>query len=207
MIAAPASRVGRPRVVEDDVVFRAMTDAIVRVGLSRLSVNELAVDLGITPAALRQRFGSKAELIHAFHHWSTEQMRSVLDEAERAGGSPLETLEIVVRTSAPMIDSPERLMNALSMLTDPAADETSRGQIADRLAISAERLSRLIRRAVAAGELEGADAEAVAARLQEAHIGACVVWALQHEAADSLAERMRSVTDAALAPYRPKNET
>lgn len=201
-------RLGRPRVVQDDEVFQAMTNMVIRVGLPRLSVNELAVDLGISPAALRQRFGSKAELIRAFHSWGTEQMRVILEAAEQTGDTPLEALNAVVRASVPSMDSPARVINALSMLTDPAADDSARTQIADRLRIAVEYTARLIGRAVAAGELDHPDPAGLATRLQETLIGACVVWALQQDPSDgSLAERILAATDAVLAPFRSERGT
>jgi AcrR family transcriptional regulator len=201
------ARLGRPRTVQDEDVFLAMAELVLRIGLPRLSVNELADGLGVTPAALRQRFGSKAQLVHAFHDWSTSQMRTGLDAAERGGGSPLEVLDAIARTSVPSIDSPQRMINALSMLTDPAADDIAREQIARRLAISREYLARLLARAMAAGELVHSDPDVVADRLQAALIGACVLWALRPDAPGGLADRIRSATDTVIAPLRPPTVT
>jgi AcrR family transcriptional regulator len=202
MTSTSAVRLGRPRIVHDEEVFQAMSNAVIRSGLPRLSVNGLAADLGVTPAALRQRFGSKAGLVRAFHDWSTQQLRTALTAAETAGGTPLETLDAIVRASVPALDSPARVINALSMLTDPSADDESRAQVAERLAISREHIAILLSRAMDAGELDPAEPRALAARLQEALIGACIAWALQIQPADTVSERVCSTADGILAPLR-----
>lgn len=205
--AGVSVRRGRPRVVQDNDVFEAMARVVLRVGLPHLSINEVAAEVGVTPAAVRQRFGSKAELLHAFHAWSTERVRDLTDSAEQADGTPLDALKAVVRQSVPAIESPGQLLNALSMLTDPAADDEARRQIADRLGLAAERTAELVSHAIAAGQIEHPDAAALTARMQEALIGACVMWALRHDAGESLADRLAAATDNVLSPFLIRDQT
>jgi AcrR family transcriptional regulator len=199
--AGPSVRRGRPRIVQDEDVFEAMTRVVLRVGLPHLSINEVAADIGVTPAALRQRFGSKAELLHAFHAWSTERVRHMMDSAEHADRTPLDALKTVVQWSVPTIESPAQLLNAVSMLTDSAADDEARRQIGDRLGLAAERTTELVRRAIAARQIDYPDAAELSARMQEALIGACIMWALRHEVGESLADRLSTATDHVLTPY------
>jgi hypothetical protein len=63
-----------------------------------------------------------------------------------------------------------------------------------------ERIEALLRRAVAAGELEGADPVELARSLQVTFNGALVSWAIERDGA--LTDYLRRELEARLEPYR-----
>jgi AcrR family transcriptional regulator len=51
--------IGRPRIFTDEAIYLATTRAIARWGYARITLDEIASDLGCTRQALARRFGSK----------------------------------------------------------------------------------------------------------------------------------------------------
>ena len=56
----------RPRTVSDEHIFVATGLAITRLGPTRLTLADVASEVGLSAAALVQRFGSKRQLLVAF---------------------------------------------------------------------------------------------------------------------------------------------
>ncbi|WP_028935007.1 TetR/AcrR family transcriptional regulator [Pseudonocardia spinosispora] len=200
-MADRARPLGRPRRVEDEDVFAAMGVVLLRVGLSRLSVQLIADELAITPAALRQRFGGKAELLTAFHQRGTEQIRTGLVAAlAEDGREPLTVLRSVVRASVAQIEEPDHVMNALSVFTGGGGDPRLRLLIAERLELGITHTATLLERAITEGSLAGIRARALAEHLQRCIVGTCLIWSTG-QARQPLCDELDALLDLVLAPY------
>lgn len=173
-----APKLGRPRQVEDDAVFAAMAEVLLRVGWSRLSLNLVAGDVGVTPAALRQRFGSKRDLLVAFHAWGTRFVRDAEPRSLGPDESPLDVLRAMVRDSVASTRTPERMLNAMSVFTMVGTDPELRRLTRQRFDTAVKRTADLLEEAIRRGEVAGVDAASLARQLQNCLLGAALTWSV-----------------------------
>lgn len=202
------AKVGRPRQVEDDAVFTAMAEVLLRVGWSRLSLNLVAAELGVTAAALRQRFGGRRQLLVAFHGWSRDALRAT-DREPPVEASPLDALWAMIRDSVVSTSTPERMLNALSLSTEIGADPELRRLTHERFALAVDRTATLLERAVDCGELERVDTAALARLLQHCLFGTSFAWAMSGEpdGRRPIADELVAAAGQLLAPYRREDRT
>ncbi|HEX5724817.1 MAG TPA: helix-turn-helix domain-containing protein [Longimicrobiaceae bacterium] len=189
----------RPRTATDAEILAATARAIARVGPVRLTLAEVAAEVGLSPATLVQRFGSKRGLLLAFAQQGGGEGDPY--EAIRAThASPLEALFAAATCTAQMAETPEALSNHLAFLQIDLTDPDFH-----RLALAHGRANRvglhaLVRAAVEAGELRAGDTERLA-RLVETVIGGSLIsWAIYREG-DAEAW-VRADLAALLEPYR-----
>lgn len=183
-----------------------MAAVLLRVGWARLSLALVAREIGITPAALRQRFGGKHELLVAFYAWGTAQLRERVAAPQTlpADWSPLEVLYASIRGSVESIATAQQLVNALSAFSEVAGEPDLRGLAQERVHLAITSFELLLAHAVERGELLGIEPRHMAVQLHGGVIGACLVWAIT--AQGPLAVHVQSAVDALLAPYRPARE-
>jgi AcrR family transcriptional regulator len=199
--AATAGKLGRPRQVEDDAVFAAMGNVLLRVGWARLTLILVARELSITPAALRQRFGAKHDLLVAFYAWGTARLEASLADPAAAdrGGSPLEALRAMVSNSIAGLSTPQQMVNAMSAFTEVATEADLRPMAQERFALTLGGLETALDQAIARGELAGIQAATLAHQLQISLAGASLVWSITGQGA--LGAELLAVADLVLAPY------
>jgi AcrR family transcriptional regulator len=191
-------KLGRPRQVEDDAIFNAMTRVLLRAGWPRLTLSLVAREVGLTPAALRQRFGGKHDLLVAFYAWGTEQARGTLAAAV-GPYPPLDALRGIVRTVVAPFSTPEQMVNAMSAFTEVATDAELRAMAQERTALTLDWLVSIVQRAIDCGQLRGVQADSLARQLHIGMIGACLTWSIMGHGV--LHEEVLGADDAALAPY------
>ena len=188
----------RPRTIDDELVLDAVTHVIGEVGPGGLTLALVAREVGLSPATLVQRFGSKRSLLLAVA--ARGSAGAALDEHATAGRPPLAALVngLVARTIG--AGTPEALANHLAFLQMDLADPEFHALALDDAMHVRERIEALLRRATAAGELEGADPAELARSLQVTFNGALVSWAIERDGA--LSDYLRRELEARLAPYR-----
>lgn len=191
-------RLGRPRQVEDEAVFDAMAKVLLRVGWARMTTGQVAAELGVTPAALRQRFGAKRELFTAFYAWHTERLESSRDEPPHEG-SALDALRAMASQSVGFIETPEQMRHAMSPLIEFEDDPAIQRMTRTRFAAGVERTTALLERAVANGEISCADPGALAKQLQNCLVGTSLVWSF--DAGRPIADEVSDMVEQVLAPY------
>ena len=187
--AGEAMVAGRPRGMEDAAILRAAAEVIGRTGPARFTLAAVASEIGLVPATLVQRFGSKRGLLLALARQSATDagagtIAGPAREARRQHGSALAALTaLAVGRLAPMT-TPDRFANHLAFLcldlTDPELYEPA-------LAVHeahGRAIAALLEEAVDTGELR-ADAKAgpLTRSIQSAIAGAGLTWALDREGA------------------------
>jgi AcrR family transcriptional regulator len=187
--------VGRPRGTEDAAILRAAAEVIGRTGPARFTLAAVATEVGLVPATLVQRFGSKRGLLLALARQSAADADAgagpITGQARLQHGSALAALTaLAVGRLAPMT-TPDRFANHLAFLcldlTDPELYEPA-----------------LLVEAVDTGELRaGAKAGPLTRSIQSAIAGAGLTWALDREGA--LPDRVAAEIAAVLAAYLPAN--
>lgn len=171
----------RPRLVPDSEILLATTRVIERVGPARLTLAEVAQEVGLAPATLVQRFGSKRGLLLAMASRGTAGVREEFAAIRARARSPLRAIAEVARCMAGMAKSPEALANHLAFLEMDLADrEFHRLALVHARQFRAE-LRSLIEAAVRVGELRKCPAAKLANAVQAVIGGSMLNWAIFRE--------------------------
>lgn len=188
----------RPRTVSDAELLEAAAQAIARVGLRRLTLADVAGELGISPGTVVHRFGSKRGLLLGL------MQRSIGRVAERQAGrraahpSPYATLLAFGDGMARRAQTPEALANHLAFLHGTLDNpEFHRLTKAHARAVRNE-LRSLVLESIEAGELARCDADALSRALQATLNGSLLQWAIERQG--KLAPLMRANLVAVLGP-------
>jgi AcrR family transcriptional regulator len=181
--------VARPRTVADDAVLDGVARLIGRVGPARLTLAHVAQEVGLSPATLLQRFGSKRGLLLALARRPpalASPPASTRTEALIAG---LVELTSRVRT-------PAALANNLAFLQLDLSDAEFHAEAVRHFAAMRREISVALDEAVDAGELVSGG---MAETLLTTYNGALTTWAVVREG--PLEDYLRRRLEAVLAPY------
>ena len=198
----------RPRETTDDAILEATARAISRFGPARLTLAHVAAEVGVAPATLMQRFGSKRGLLLALARQgagATEQQYAAIRSAHP---SPLAALFAVADCMAGMAPTPEALANHLAFLhidlTDPDFHQLALVQAREARA----ELQAILEAAVTAGELKKCDTARLTRAVQVTFGGGLLAWAIEREG--TAAQWLRYDLETLLSPYRidesPRNK-
>ena len=190
----------RQRTTPDTEVLAATLRVISRAGPSRLTLAEVAVESGLAPATLLQRFGSKRGLLLAVSRQSMAGVDQCFARVRSAHASPLAALIASFEEMTQMCETPEAMANSLAFLeidlTDPdfhrLALENSRATMAGYRA--------LVDEAVAAGELAPCNTARLVRALCAMTSGSMLSWAILREG--TVKQWLRQDIETLLGPYR-----
>ncbi len=188
----------RPRTVSDDDVLDGVLALAPRVGPAKLTLAAAAREVGLSPATLIQRYGTKHELLLAADRRGVELWVTPVEEAEHPRhwtGSSRAWSAPSTRTW-PRKRWPTRWPCCSSISSNPTS---TRRRCAG--AAAARGPQRHLLAASNAGELrDGIDIAALANLVETTYHGAMIGWALHREG--SLPAWMRQQIEAVLAPLR-----
>lgn len=189
----------RPRTISNAEIVEGAVRAISRLGLVRLTLADVAREVGLAPATLLQRFGTKRGLLLAVVQFGVSSVEDRFAAVKAAHASPLAAL-LAAATDTSHRQSPDSLANYLAFLQIELADPDFH-----RVALeSSNRIlgayRALIEEAVAAGELQRCDSAALARGIQAVAGGSLINWAVHRDG--TLMHWLRKDLDTMLAPYR-----
>lgn len=193
---------GRPRGVEDTAILRATAQVMGRVGPPGLTLAAVAREVGLVPATLVQRFGSKHGLLLALADQAEKDMTEMAERVRRSHESALGALTALTVESVAAMATPESFANHLAFL----CMDLGNPQLYER-ALAIHRTQKrmiedLLTEAISGGELRaGGDTVALARTVQAVVAGAGLTWALEREG--RLEQRIRQELDAVLSPHIP----
>jgi len=192
---------GRPRTSSDEEILAGTARAIARVGPARLTLADVGREVGLAPATLVQRFGSKRELLLALVRRSaTAAADRFPDEATRAV-APLQGL---IEAMAAMTSglTAEALSHHLAFLQLDLADAEFRQLAGAHARAVRDQIRLCLDAAVIRKQLRALDTERLARSVQVAYNGALITWALEPEgpAERRVREEISAVLSAATAP-------
>lgn len=191
----------RPRTATDAEIFEALVRIVGRVGPARMTLADVAAEVGLTAGALVQRFGSKRGLLLAVARGSDTGVREQVAALRREHASPLAALFELAVCMARAVGTPEELANHLAFFQLDLTDPEFHAPALAYFRAEREELRALLEEAAAAGELtSGADAARLAGAVQVAMNGVRMVWAVDREG--TLEERTREALEVLLGPYR-----
>jgi len=190
----------RPRTVTDGSILAATARMITRLGPGRLTLADVGTEVGLSPATLVQRFGSKRGLLLALVARSVEDVAAQFAAARVEYRSPLEAVLAVAAEFVAHARTPEELANNLAFFQIDLSDPDFH-----RLALEHSRRVRngyrtLLDDATAADELVSCDTGALASALQAVASGSLLNWAVHRDGA--VAAWVRADIETLIAPYR-----
>jgi AcrR family transcriptional regulator len=190
----------RPRSVSDEAILAATARTIGRVGPLRLTLAHVAREVGLSPATLIQRFGSKRALLLAFARQGGGDEQGYMDRLRAEGRTALETARAFLLCFAGLAQSPKEMANNLAFLQIDLTDAAFH-RITSRLFRSQHQaLAGLLAEAQAEGELGPVDARALARVLLAVVNGSLLTWAVYRDG--PAAQWLARDIDLALEPYR-----
>lgn len=193
----------RPRLKLDPEILAGATRTIERLGPARLTLADVAEEVGLAPATLVQRFGSKRGLLLAVARQGAAGVREDFARIRARHRSPLRALAGVAACMALMAKTPEALANGLAFLEMDLADpEFHRLALAHARQFRAE-LRALLDEAVRAGELRKCPAAKLANAVQGMIGGSMLNWAIHRDGkADAW---ILADLETLLRPYRARS--
>lgn len=189
----------RPRTTSDEEILAATARVIARVG-PRFTLANVAREIGLAPATLIQRFGSKRGLMLALTSGAAEGSVDQYAAIRSASPSPLDALFAIGECMAGMAPTPEELANHLAFLqidlTDPEFHKLALAQ-----AKAAQKETRkLIDEAIEVGQLAETDSHRLATAIQAVIGGSLLAWAIARDG--TAARAIRRDLETLLTPYR-----
>ena len=171
----------RPRTVSDDAILAATARMIGRVGPVGVTLAGVGGEVGLSPATLLQRFGSKRGLLLALVERSVDSVDRSFRDRRAAAASALGAVVAAASDMAEHMRTPEELANNLAFFQIDLSDPEFHA-----LALEYSRRVRagyraLLDEAVRAGELDACDTAALASALQGVAAGSLLNWAIHRE--------------------------
>jgi AcrR family transcriptional regulator len=190
----------RTRLKPDSEILAGAVRIIERLGPSRFTLADVGKEVGIAPATLMQRFGSKRGLLLAIASQGASGVREEFERIRAECRSPLRAVEAFARCMAQMARTPEAVANHLAFLEMDLADpDFHRLALAHARQFGAE-LRALLEEAVRAGELRRCPIARVALAVQSIMGGSMLNWAIYREGkADAW---IAADLETLLRPYR-----
>jgi len=189
----------RPRTVSDEAILAATARMIGRVGPVRLTLADVGGEVGLSPATLLQRFGSKRGLLIALVEQSVHGVDRSFRDRRASAESALEAVIAAASDLAEHMRTPEELANNLAFFQIDLSDPEFH-----RLVLEYSRRVRagyrtLLEEAMTAGELQSCDTAALASALQGVAAGSLLNWAIHREGA--VIEWVRRDVETVIRPY------
>ena len=192
---------GRPRTVTDGEILAATSRAISRVGPARITLAAVALEAGLAPATLMQRFGSKRNLLLAFAAQASAGVERAFARARETHSSPLAALLADPIGASRAFNSPGELANHLAFLQLELADPDFHQHTLAHARAVRDQIKQLLDAAVQAGELTPCDTTRLAEALHTVYNGTLITWAILPRG--HLATALRRQIEFMLGPYRP----
>ena len=191
----------RPRSTSDETILAAASRVICRLGPAQFTLADVGEEVGMSPAALVQRFGSKRGLLLALAQERASGVRGRFAAARERHASPLDALLHALTRADAAGDTPDALANDLALAHMHLHEPEFHAHALSHATASLAGIRALLKEAVQAGELAECDPEDLSRTVQTAYTGALSTWAVYRSGA--LDEWLRGEVEAVLEPYRP----
>jgi AcrR family transcriptional regulator len=186
--------------VTDDEIFAAAQRAMTRRGPHELTLAHIAVEAGVSPGRLVQRFGSKRALLLALAGRFAGSAGTVFDGLRATHRRPLATLRAYATCMADLAATPDALSRNLAYLQIDLTDPEFRAHLQANARATRLEIESLLHSAVTEGVLRRDVDPLRLARTIEAVIGGSLMtWACYREG--SAAAWIRRDVDAVLQPH------
>jgi AcrR family transcriptional regulator len=173
-----------------------------RVGPARLTLAHVAADVGLAPATLVQRFGSKRRLLLKLAQEGCGSVDACFSAARARHRSPVAALLAAMTEVARFMKTPEEMANSLAFLQIDLTDPDFHRIALENSALARKGIRQLLDAAVDAGELLPCRTAALARAVQVTCNGSLITWAIHREGA--VRAWLRHDLEELLRPYRAR---
>ncbi len=194
------SRLGRPRKIDDAELIEAFYRVHLRKGPTSWTLADVAMEAGVVPATLVQRFHSKIGLMAAAIDLGAEELEGLAVQSLEMAGSPLAALHATLPILSRGIENPAMMANSLAQLHVELAHEELRPKVQAYTVRIVEVFQTLVAAAIGEGKLQGIDVERLGQVIYTTWSGALVTYAIAGEG--SLTAWVSAAIDQMLAPYK-----
>jgi AcrR family transcriptional regulator len=171
--------VARPRSVSEEQILLATQQALLRLGPAGITLAEVASAVGLAPATLVQRYGSKRGLLLAFARSAAASAKAPFEQARLSVASPVLALRRALVQIATDLSSRQQVANSLAMLLTDLEDSELLTAARAHAENTQAAIKTLLDEALIAGELPQVNTEHLSLSVQAAWNGALVQWALR----------------------------
>jgi len=192
----------RPRTVDDSEILGAAHRVVSRLGPTRFTLADVAGEVGLSPATLLQRFGSKRGLLLALAKSGLEGVEGCFASVRQEYSSPLSALIAAATEMTRHMKTPDELANGLAFLQIDLSDEDFHRLTLEQSQRVLAGYRTLLDEAVEAGELIPCDTGRLARSVAAMSGGSLIAWAVHRR---GTAEKwVREDLATLLDPYRRK---
>lgn len=167
---------GRPRKASDEEILAATARAISRVGPARLTLAAVAAEVNLTAATLVERFGSKRDLLLAFHARAANDPAAHFAAARARHASPLAALRAGLLRMADDLGTPAALANHLAFIQLELDDPDFHGHTLAHAKALLAQVHGLLAAAVDHGELTPCDVGELSRAVFVTYHGSLLGW-------------------------------
>lgn len=189
----------RKRILSDDLILEAAVRVMARMGPSELTLAAVGKEIGLAPATLLQRFGSKRGLMLAVASQGPAatgiQFRTALEEAK----SPIAALLDLFTSCAAFIGKPEEVANQLAFLQMDLSDPDFYAHLLASTKVSLTGVQQFLEAAHKARELRKCDVQRLARTINVVYQGSLLVWCILRKG--DVGTFVRRELESVLEPY------
>lgn len=202
--ATRTREIGRPRTFSDEAIYAATATVLAKMGNEHLSLSLIADEVGCSPPALVQRFGSKRALLLNYVAWITEQIRLRFAAVGETNAAPLDKIKGLAslpRSKRPYeITEQEGMPTSVFMHLAAWNDDSFRPLVEERLELLENEFHKLLVQATEAGQIRGCDEREMARALVTTFSG--IALQALSVSRGPVEERAGHMVDFLLKPYR-----
>lgn len=169
----------RPREYSDDRIFQGIHLALGKYGYAKLTLDNIAKEINISPAALSKRFGSKKNLLLFYMDTVIKMTTHSFATTRSLPGSKLRALKSLLIQSLGKVEDVKTLANVTSLFIESVSDTDLLEYSQRRLQLIDVEVEYFLRAAIENGELLNCEldqVETTARVLQAAIAGSLMIW-------------------------------
>jgi len=192
----------RTRTHNDEAIFQATRRTIGRVGPESLTLADVGREIGLAPATLLQRFGSKRKLLLAYAGWRAKTVGGMLNELIDGVEDRVTVEQVVMTALEQLVDtSPaQAVINHFTFVHFALTDTEFRSRAAYQSREVVAALEACIQMLVVAKELRVENAQQLAHLVHLTMMGALSTWIVEQHG--PVRPWVLGAVELVLAPYR-----
>lgn len=189
----------RPRTISDETLLTGAAAVVARRGPAAVTLADIGAEVGLSPATLLQRFGSKRGLLLALARQAAADLPRTIRRAAQAA-HPTEALIEVLAELAGGVRTPEEFANHLAFLLLDLTDPDFGRITADYAAAVEAAILEVLQASQTAGERTETASTGLPRAVHAAYNGALITWGMHSPNPASPAEAVRAQLCYVLSP-------